>query len=288
MTDELWTIKRLLDWTTDFFKSKELEQPRLCAEILLADSLKCQRIDLYTRFNEVPDEQPLARYRDWVKRHAKGEPVAYLVGFKEFYSMRFTVNSHVLIPRPETEHVVMAAIEVTKEIQNRPIRILDIGTGSGCIAITLAKQIENSQITACDISADALAVAELNSIENEVEIEFLLSDLFDAVETGTKVDFIVSNPPYIGLAEESSVDESVKNFEPHQALFAGQNGLDVISRLVEQSPRFLNPNGFLIFETSPVIFDQCLELIESNNQFGPVKTIRDFANLRRVIQAQIL
>ena len=145
---ETWTIKRLLEWTSEFFRSKDLDSPRLCAEVLLAEALKCQRIELYTRFDQVPEEGLLAVYRDWVKRHAKGEPVAYLVGSKEFYSLKFDVNANVLIPRPETEHLVLAAIEAAKELNKDRINIFDVGTGSGCVAITLAKQIEK-QLCRC-------------------------------------------------------------------------------------------------------------------------------------------
>ena len=156
MTDQQpWTIKRLLDWTTEHFQSWDRESPRLCAEILLAEALGCQRIELYTQFDRVPDEQPLGRYRDWVKRHAKGEPVAYLVGHKEFYSLRFEVNSQVLIPRPETEHLVIAGIDAAKALNKSRLQILDIGTGSGCVAITLAKQIENCEVLATDISPES-------------------------------------------------------------------------------------------------------------------------------------
>ena len=141
---DAWTIKRLLDWTSEYFTKHDSDSPRLEAEILLAEALGCERIELYTRFDEVPDGQPVATFRSWVKRHAEGEPAAYLVGHREFYSLRFQVNEHVLIPRPETEHVVVAAIEAAKKLDEGSPRIVDIGTGSGCIIIALAKHITNA------------------------------------------------------------------------------------------------------------------------------------------------
>ena len=138
-TQDPWTIKRLLDWTVEHFDQANSTSSRLDAEVLLAEALDCPRISLYTRFDEVPDEQPMTKYREWVKRRAAGEPVAYLVGHKEFYSLKFFVDNNVLIPRPETEHVVVAALEAAKTIDANPLRIIDVGTGSGCVAITLTK-----------------------------------------------------------------------------------------------------------------------------------------------------
>lgn len=280
-----WTIKRLLDWTSDFFKSKELDSPRLCAEILLAEALGCERIQLYTRFDQVPDETELGKYRDWVKRHAKGEPVAYLVGHKEFYSMKFEVDSNALIPRPETEHLVVSAIEFANGL-NGEFTIVDVGTGSGCIAIALANQVLKCRIIATDISEGAISVAKRNAeLHNLTDrIEFVVSDLFESVAMADKPAIIVSNPPYIGTSELESVDESVKLFEPEYALFAGKDGTKVIRQLVEQSASHLAVGGALIFETSPVIFDQCLEIVDSQGCFTDTQTIKDLAGHRRIIQ----
>lgn len=290
MTDQQpWTIKRLLDWTTEHFQVHERDTPRLCAEILLAESLDCQRIELYTQFDRVPEEQPLGLYRDWVKRHAKGEPVAYLVGHKEFYSLRFQVDSNVLIPRPETEHLVIAGIDAAKSLGKERVRILDIGTGSGCVAITLAKQIENCEVVATDISPDALNVAKSNATALGVEdrVSFIESDLFGSIPSDFQADIIVSNPPYVGNGEVNDVDISVREFEPSLAVFAGESGTEIIERLVADSASFLEPGGFLIFETSPVIFDRCLEITSGANCYSSPVTIRDLAGHRRIVQTQL-
>lgn len=285
---EPWTIKRLLDWTTDFFKSKKLESARLSAEILLAEALNCQRIDLYTRFNQVPEENRLATYRDWVKRHATGEPVAYLAGHREFFSLKFLVNSKVLIPRPETEHVVTAAIDAAKILARKRVCVVDVGTGSGCIAVALAKHLPDCRVLATDISPEALDIARLNAASHRVQdqLDFVLGDLLDAVPADVQPDIIVSNPPYIGRKEIDTVDKSVRDYEPEIALFAGDEGCDVIRRLVRQSAQRLAVAGFLIFESSPIIFDRSLEIVCAEPLFGDPETIRDYSGHRRVIQVR--
>ena len=285
-TDQTWDIKRLLEWTTEFFQSKELDSPRLCAEILLAEALKCQRIELYTRFDEVPAEDRLSVYRDWVKRHAKNEPVAYLVGHKEFYSLKFEVDSNVLIPRPETEHLILETIEAAKTLDKPTVNILDVGTGSGCIAVTLATQIKNSSIVATDISAKAIHVAQKNAANHQVDsqVQFVNGDLLEPVPNDFIPDIVVSNPPYVGRNETSTMDESVKKYEPEIALYAGDEGTELIQKLAKQSANRLANGGYLIFETSPVIFDRCLEIVAHESRFTDTKTVKDLAGHRRIIR----
>lgn len=285
---EQWTLKRLLDWTKDYFEKVGSDSSRLDAEVLLAEALQCQRIELYTRFEEVPPADTLTEYRAWVKRRGAGEPVAYIVGHKEFYSINFDVTPNVLIPRPETEHVVVAAIEAAKSIGDSPVRIIDVGTGSACVAIALAKHIESSVIAATDVSTDALEVARANAAKHEVtdRVRFFTGDLLDALPAGSKpVHLIVSNPPYIGRAEIDTVEETVLKYEPEMALFGGEQGTEIIQRLVDQSVDMLLPGGQLIFENSPAVFDQCLEIVEQS-PLTLVESIKDFAGLRRVIVAQ--
>ena len=283
---EAWTIKRLLDWTTEFFQKYESESPRLEAEILLAEALECERIQLYTRFNEVPTEPALGNYRAWVKRRAAGEPVAYLVGHREFYSLRFRVDSHVLIPRPETEHAVVETIECAKQFEG-PVRICDVGTGSGCIAITLTKHIDGCNVTATDLSPEALKVALENAEIHQVaeRIAFCESDLFESVPEG-QFEIIVSNPPYIGTDEVDTVAEDVQRFEPESALYAGSDGLEVIRRLVAASPARLVSGGYLIFEASPIIMDRCVEIVNGTVDLDYVKTVKDLAGHARILLAK--
>ena len=286
----------MLDWTVEHFAKAESSSSRLDAEVLLAEALDCPRISLYTRFDEVPDDEPMAKFREWVKRRAAGEPVSYIAGHREFYSLKFNVNHHVLIPRPETEHVVMAALEAAKEIADRPLRIIDVGTGSGCVAITLAKQLVETEkiepvvIAATDISAEAIEVAQGNAAMHEVEdrVRFFTGDLLDALPAGSKpVNLIVSNPPYIGTGEINTLDENVKNHEPHLALFGGDKGTEIIRRLIDQAVPMLLPGGFLIFETSPINIDVCVEMVSAQTEFTSVDVAKDFSGLKRVVIARM-
>ena len=293
-TQEPWTIKRLLDWTVEHFDQVNSPSSRLDAEVLLAEALDCPRINLYTRFNEVPDDEPMAKYRAWVKRRAAGEPVAYLVGHREFYSLKLFVDSNVLIPRPETEHVVVAAIEAAKTIEASPLRIIDVGTGSGCVAITLAKQLAETEsrevvIAATDLSPAAIEVAQKNAEAHGVEtrVRFFTGDLLEALPAGSNpVHMIVCNPPYIGSGEINTLDDNVKNHEPHVALFGGEDGTEIIQRLIDQSIPMLLPGGYLIFETSPINIDRCVELVSKHSKFDSVETEKDFGNLKRVVIAR--
>ncbi len=289
--EEQWTIQKLLEWTTDFFSKSATGNARLEAEVLLAEALGCERIQLYTRFDEIPDAKPLANFRAWVKRRGAGEPVAYLVGHREFYSLRFAVDSNVLIPRAETEHVVVAALEAAKEMgETEPLRIIDVGTGSGCIAVTLAKQLKNCKIAATDVSEGALAIAKQNAEAHEVadRIRFCQGDLLDALPAGSNpVNMIVSNPPYIGKSEIDTIDDQVKAHEPSIALFGGDKGTEIIERLVEQAPSYLLPGGYLIFETSPIVMDLCVKLVKANAAFESVEVVKDFGDLQRVVVAKM-
>lgn len=287
-TEQHWTIKRLLEWTTEFFKKTEKGNARLEAEMLLAEALGCARIELYTQFDQVPPQEPMDKFRQWVKRRGAGEPVAYIVGHKEFYSLRFEVNSNVLIPRPETEHVVVAALEAAKTIDDRPIRVIDVGTGSGCIAVTLAKYLSDCKLAAIDISSEALEVARKNADQLDVsdKIHFFQGDLFQALPAGSgAVHMIVSNPPYIGTAEQGTVDPQVSDFEPQVALFSGNDGTEVTARLIAGAHERLLPGGYLIFESSPIIIDRCIALVK-NSPLKLMPIIKDIAGHRRVVVAQ--
>lgn len=284
---ETWTIKRLLEWTAEYFEKNNSDSPRLEAEVLLSAALGCERIQLYTRFDEVPAEPGLGNFRAWVKRRAVGEPVAYLVGHKEFYSLKIKVDSNVLIPRPESEHVVVEAIECAKLLGKQPLTIADVGTGSGCIAVAVAKHIDGCKVTAIDVSPEALTVARENIEAHELSerIGIVESNLFSDVPE-TQFDLIVSNPPYIGEDEVDTVDENVCNYEPAIALFSGSDGTDLITRLLAESSERLVDGGYLIFETSPIVMDRCLELLAAQAGLEHHKTVRDLAGHQRVVVAK--
>ncbi len=284
---ETWTIGRLLSWTADYLKEHQSASPRLDAEVLLAEALECRRIDLYTRFDETPDDDARTSFRGFVRRRAEGTPVAYLVGRREFYSLSFRVTADVLIPRPETELLVVALLDLARSRPvGKEISIADVGTGSGIVAICAAKQLPNCRVTAIDVSPAALAVARENATEHGVteRIDLVESDLFAAVDPQQRFDFIVSNPPYVTTAELAALSPDVRNFEPYRALAAGQQGVDVIERLIRQAGDRLHGGGHLLFEVSPTVHDAARSLLESDERFTPGETIKDLARLPRVVQ----
>ncbi|MGA7700623.1 MAG: peptide chain release factor N(5)-glutamine methyltransferase [Thermoguttaceae bacterium] len=304
---EPWSVGRLLQWTADYLKGHGSESPRLDAEVLLAEVLGCQRIQLYATFEDVPNEQQRAAFRQLVRRRAEGTPVAYLVGRREFYSLSFRVTPDVLIPRPETELLVVAVLDLGKEgsgvrgqgsgaanqqsavsNQQSVISIADVGAGSGVIAVCLAKHLPASRVTAIDISPAALAVAADNARQHGVadRIEFVESDLFAAVAADRKFDFIVSNPPYVSTAEFQNLAADVRNFEPQSALLAGPKGTEVIERLIPQAAGRLRPGGHFLIEISPMIHDAVCSLLKSEPRFQLGPTIKDIARLPRVVQAR--
>jgi release factor glutamine methyltransferase len=287
-SEQPWTIQRLLVWTTDFFKQKNRDSPRLAAEVLHAEALGCRRIELYTRYEEVPAEPHLSKFRDWVKRHAAGEPVAYLVGQRDFYSLPFRVNSSVLIPRPETELLVVETLDALKQFEGKSPLVVDVGTGSGCVAVAIATQAPKVRLFALDISPEALTVAEENAALNRVaeRITFLQSDLLTALPADLKPDVIVSNPPYIGRSEVGTLAENVRKYEPEIALWGGDVGDELPGRLIEQAAERLATGGFLIFELSPMIAARCRERVEATGAFANCLVKKDLARLDRAIVAR--
>ncbi len=286
---ETWTIGRLLAWTTEYLKQQGSESSRLESEILLAHARGCQRIELYTAFDEEPPEEVRDAFRSMVKQRAAGTPVAYLVGHKEFYSATFEVNKDVLIPRPETEHLVIAALDRIQERlasrgRNEPIQVADVGTGSGIIAISIAKHCEDCHLTATDISSAALELAERNARALGVEesrIEFLLGDLLEPCDANHRFDLILSNPPYISQSEYEQLPHTVRSFEPESALLAGPHGSEVIVRLLEQATALLAPEGQVIVELSPMLAAQSGDWLP--NTWNIVETIKDLAGHSRAL-----
>ncbi len=283
--EDEWTILRLLTWTADFLKRKGSGSPRPDAEILLAHVLGYERVQLYTHYADVVGDRGRSDYRDLVRRRAEGAPVAYLVGRKEFYSLRFDVDPAVLIPRPETEFVVVEFLDAMKAVE-APTAV-DVGTGSGCIAVACARFKPDARWLAVDLSADALAVAAGNARRHDVSdrIEFLQGDLLaPAVDRGP-FDAIVSNPPYVASAEIDRLDADVKDHEPALALDGGPDGLAVYRRLVERAASLLKPGGRLILEIG---FDQdeaVGALVAESGAFELLPTVRDLQNLARVVRA---
>jgi release factor glutamine methyltransferase len=286
---EAWTIGRLLKWTTEFLKQKDSTSPRLDAEVLLATARNCQRIELYTAFDEEPPEAIRTKFRELVRRRAAGEPVAYLVGHREFYSLPFKVTRDVLIPRPETELLVVALLDAAKGLSagNPSLSIVDIGTGSGIVAICAAKNLPTCRVTAVDISAKALDVAKANVETHGVgdRVELVESDLFAALGD-RRFDLIASNPPYVSEPEMRELRGEVAGYEPHLALCAGPTGTEIIQRLIPAAAERLVPGGSLLLEVSPMIERQTHEIFKAHGGFEPARTLKDLAGLARVVVAK--
>lgn len=247
--EETWTILKVLQWTTGYFSRKGIDQPRANAEVLLAHTLRLERIQLYLRHDQPLSPVELARYRELVQRRAAREPTQYITGKQEFWSLELEVTPAVLIPRPETEVLVETALEV---LGSEPARILDLGTGSGAIAIAIAHECPNVQVVATDCSAGALAVAARNVRKHKLEDRIALAAMafFDAFTPRLPpFDLIVSNPPYIGENEFPDLAPEVSRFEPSTALLGGgAEGLDTIRRILTNIPDYLKPGGTLLFE----------------------------------------
>ncbi len=285
-TDLPWTIGRLLDWTTNYLGDKGAGSPRLEAQLLLAHALKCSRMALYTRFEEQPAEPDRTAFRELVQRRVKGSPVAHLVGRKEFFSLEFEVGPAVLVPRADSEWLVTECLTLAK-LMSAP-RILDVGTGSGCLAIALAQQHKTAVVTAIDISADALAVARRNAARHKLEdrVRFLEGDLFGPIPTGERFDFILSNPPYIPTGVIPTLAAEVRDHEPRIALDGGSDGFAVIDRLLVDSPNYLEPGGHLLIEIG---YDQEVsgqERFERAGGWDLGKTIHDGEGRPRVLRAR--
>ena len=292
MTSATWTIGRLLQWTAGFLKERGSESPRLEAEVLLAHALGCKRIELYTRFEEEPSEAVRADYRGLVKQRSEGKPVAYLVGRREFYSLDFAVSPAVLVPRPETEFLVVALLDAAKgrtpSARPEGWTVADVGTGSGILAVVAALKLPGSHVTAVDRSPAALDVARANAAAHRVadRIEFVESDLFAQVEPGRRFDFIVSNPPYVATAEMDELPRDVRDFEPREALEAGPRGTEVIERLIPQAAERLVPGGGLYVEHSPHLREAVNRLLAESGKFDVLPTIEDHGRRPRIAAAR--
>jgi release factor glutamine methyltransferase len=286
---DVWTVGRLLSWTAEYLQKQASESPRLDAEVLLAESLGCERIELYTRFDEQPGDATRSTFRELVRRRAEGMPVAYLVGHREFFSLSFRVTDDVLIPRPETEHLVVAAIDLAKAVPGSPA-VCDVGTGSGIIAVCLARQVPRCRVTAVDISPAALEIARENAAAHDLteRIDFLQSDLLSELPAGKTYDLIVSNPPYVADGEADQMAAETRKYEPREALFAGPKGTETIERLVPQAVQRLRPGGHLLIEISPMIHDRVYEIVAVEERLQLLDTIKDLAGHQRVVAARRL
>lgn len=286
-------LKEILDKTTQFFKEKGIDSPRLDAELLLAHGLKLERMQLYLKFDQPMGEAELATCRELVRRRVQGEPVAYILGSKYFFGYNFIVNSAVLIPRPETEHIVESAIAWAQD-KDADYSIVDLGSGSGAIGLTLLKKLPNAKLVAVDASEKALEVAKANAEALGVadRVRFVHSDAANVDQvlatvrdfTGAaEIHILVSNPPYIAT-DDKDVEENVKKFEPEIALFAPENGLKFLRDWSQKYVSFLSDKAIVLMEMGMSQGPAMKTHFEGLGVFNKVDVIKDLASLDRVIR----
>ncbi|MEI9950426.1 MAG: peptide chain release factor N(5)-glutamine methyltransferase [Pseudomonadota bacterium] len=283
---EPWSIKRVLAWATDDFKRRGNKSARLDAELLLSEALGFDRIKLIVEAERPLADDELSRYRDLIKRRRACEPIAYILGRREFFALPMLVDRRVLIPRPDTETLVETALQGTRE-RHLYGRLLDLCTGSGCVAIAFAKERPTWRVTAVDLSPDAAAVARENVQRAGVvhNVGVLEGDLFAALPKGAQFELITANPPYIPSAEIAGLDADVRDFEPRLALDGGVDGLHVTRRLVGEAMRYLSPGGLLALEGG---FDQApavAALLEASG-FSQIARSKDLAGVDRVVSGR--
>jgi release factor glutamine methyltransferase len=286
-TPEAWTVARVLQWAAQDFGSRGFDSPRLDAELLLGEVLGCDRIRLILDAARPLSPEELASYRELIKRRRGGEPVAYLLGTREFYGLPFRVDRRVLIPRPDTEVLVELALELTRP-RSMFGRALDLCTGSGCVAIAFARHRRTWQVTATDRSAAALEVARDNALRLGAvhNTAFAEGDLFAAVDAEQRFDLITANPPYISASEYQLLDVGIREFEPRAALAGGADGLEIIGRLVAEAPRHLTGGGSLAVEIGYEQGPETQRRFEAAG-FRDVGIRRDYGQRNRVVYGHL-
>jgi release factor glutamine methyltransferase len=284
MGQERWTVLKVIQWTTEHFQGKGLDSPRLEAEVLLAHLMGIDRMGLYLNYDRPLKEEERTAYREMIQRRTGGEPSAYIIGRKEFWSLRFAVNSECLIPRPETEHLVEEAVRIGKGLQP-PLRVLEIGHGCGAVAIALAKELEEAEIVATDISPGAHALAQENAEAHGVSgrIRFVLGDLYPSGEG--PFSLICSNPPYIPTEEILQLAPEVRDYEPLTSLDGGEDGLRFFQEIARGAPACLAEGGWLLLEMGKGQSPQVSTILQERG-FSHIDLAPDHAGVQRVIRAQ--
>ncbi len=287
MAEAPLTIKDALDKSTEYLRKKQSSSPRLDAELLLAHILGITRLQLYLQFDRPLSEEEKSKYRDVLKRRGEHEPVAYIIGEKEFMSLSFYVTPAVLVPRPETELLVEEAIKHIEEWETEHPgtvpSIFEVGVGCGAISISLLHHFKDLRIIASDVSADALDVAKQNAERHGVADRFTLipGDLF-AGESGP-FDFIIGNPPYLREDEKATLAHDIVRYEPYAALFAGADGMDVVRRIIFEGEKKLSPGGEILLEIGKNQYVKLSAKIESREKFRKVQTVKDYTGVVRCL-----
>lgn len=281
------TIASARIWAIDEFKQSGVKSSVLSSDLLLGFVTGRDRIYVLSHSEDTLPEESWHRFRSLVLRHAKGEPLQYLTGEREFYGLVFQVTPSVLIPRPETEILVEAALRIIRKNFNSNVKFVDVGTGSGCIAVSIAHEIPLSRGWAMDISGQALEIACLNAVRHKVsgQIQCARADLLDCFCREPAFDLILSNPPYVTLQECDTLPSSVKDYEPHLALFGGQDGLEFYRRLIPEALPRLNPGGFLLLESGAGQAEQISRIIEKEG-LSLLEILRDLQKIPRCLIAR--
>ncbi len=282
MADKIWTTIDLIKWGEDYFVSKGISNAKLEVEWFLCHILICQRIDLYVQFEQPLMNDELAQFKEMVRRRIEGEPFQHILGKADFYGRDFIVNKHVLIPRPETEMI----IELLKK-RDAVESILEIGTGSGCIATTISLENLSTSIIATDISKEALSIAKENSQKFKIEnIDFKIHDFLNT-DINSTFDVVVSNPPYIGFDEMSGLQKEVQDYDPKIALTDNDDGLSFYRRFAELGTSLLNENGYMLLEFGGAHQVVAISEIFESHQFN-VKFHNDLQGDPRIVEVNLL
>ncbi|MBN1365573.1 MAG: peptide chain release factor N(5)-glutamine methyltransferase [Syntrophaceae bacterium] len=284
---KIMIVHDILHNAANSFETAGIPSARLDAEVLLAFCLKCERLEFFKNTDMTISKRQLAQFRALINRRLRWEPVAYLTGRKDFWTMTLEVNKDVLIPRPDTEIIVEEALDVCSKTNSAEIKkILDVGTGSGAIAIALAREIALARIVATDISAAALTLAKKNvrALKLENVIDFRRGDLFEPVEG--IFDVIACNPPYMSENEYKKLPAGVKDYEPAVALLSGKNGTEFCEKLIYQAPGYLKKNGWLLLEIGAKQEKTVRRLMEESGFYDSMKMRRDYSGLPRVMKAR--
>jgi release factor glutamine methyltransferase len=278
-------LKQAVDAAHKLFTAHDVPSPRLNAELLMMLVLGRERAYLYAHPDQELTPEEEFHYDQVVDERARGVPTQYITGHQEFWGLDLLVSPAVLIPRPETEHVVETVLELVKELKPvATLKLVDVGTGSGAIALALASELPRAEIHACDISDDALEMARLNAARLGLEqrISFRKSDLLSAY-AGEKFDFVVSNPPYVGESEMDKVQKQVREFEPKIAVFSGEEGMDIYRRLIPEAREALKPSGMLVVEIGFSTEQKLRELLQD---WADVQVTADLQGIPRVVGAK--
>jgi len=288
-TNSEWTILRVLRWASSYLKNRGIESPRSASEILLAHALGTDRLHLYTHYDQPLEKAELSLFKTFLQRRIQKEPVAYIVGHKGFWSIDLAVDPAVLIPRPETEHLVEAALAwLAGRCAGTAADVLDLGTGSGAIAVAMACEARAHRFFASDISPEAVAIARQNALAAGVakKVHFFVSDWLKGVNPAPIFDLIVSNPPYIASMEWSGLQPEIVQHEPRLALHGGEDGLRCYRVIVGTAFNHLKPGGALMMEIGCCQREAVRQIMERSGAYDAYECLKDYRSLDRVVAMQ--